>query len=215
LKFRKKSESELSHLDDDDLVAYMVKARNAGDDDEVRLAVQILLFQRQDREIALLALKTDNYQDAEDIWSAVMEGALKARFRGQHAGQFFSMVKQIRHARLVDYYDGKRNAPLLVGPREDGSDPLEDMGGPTGIDSAAELQSVVDGILEELSERDRMVVRLRMAGYPAKETAERVAHSGLEGADDITSINCDTIFSRFRKALDEALKRDEEQGGTA
>jgi RNA polymerase sigma factor (sigma-70 family) len=215
LKFRKKSESELSHLDDDDLVAHMVKARNAGDDDEVRLAVQMLLFRRQDREIAMLALKTDNYQDAEDIWSAVMEGALKARFRGQHAGQFFSMVKQIRHARLVDYYARKRNAPQLVGPREDGSDPLDDLGGPTDIDSAVELQSVVDGILEELNERDRMVVSLRMEGRPAKEVAERTAASGLDGAEEMSAVNCDTIFSRFRKALAEALESSEEQGATA
>jgi DNA-directed RNA polymerase specialized sigma24 family protein len=201
LKFRSKSESELKQLNDDDLVAYMVKARDTGHDDQVAISVCMLLDKRQKKEIAELAIKVGNFHDAEDIWHQIMENALKAKFRGVYTGEFFSLVKKIRRARIADFFEKKRKSPDLIAPNDDGSNPLDGYSGNDEFEGGVDLSMIVEDLLAGLSERDRMIAELRMKNIPAKEVAETVSRSGLDGSEGLTSINCDTIYSRFKKSL--------------
>ncbi len=81
LKFRAKSEHELSELSDDDLVAYLVAARDAGRDAEVGTATGMLMFRRYRQIHSAVRIKVRDRMDAEDIVQQVMEDTLKAAFR--------------------------------------------------------------------------------------------------------------------------------------
>jgi len=213
LKFGAKSEPELTHLSDDDLVAYMVKARDTGHDDELRTATGLLVWSRHPQQLGLVRQKVRNEQDAEDITQIVMEQALKARFDGKHAGQFFSMLNVIRKRRVADYFERQRREPDSAGPLPDGSDPLTGISDGDDFAAGVDLEMVSEAVLGEFSVRDRMVIRHRVDGHPAKKVAEMVAASGVEGSDGLTSINCDTIYSRFRKRLRAVLESEKRSQG--
>jgi RNA polymerase sigma factor (sigma-70 family) len=208
LKFRSKNESELRNLDDDELVDYMVKARDRGHDAEVRLAAWILVGGRYRQILALVRQKVRDYHDAEDITQTVIEQAVKARFDGIHTGQFFSMVVTIRKRRVADYLEKKARQPALESPEPDGSDPYSGLSTGDDFEAGVDLTLLCEDLLDECSERDRMVIQLRIQGHAAKEVAEAVSASGVDGSDGLTSLNCDTIYSRFRKKLRLTLEHD-------
>jgi RNA polymerase sigma factor (sigma-70 family) len=206
LKFRSKNESELQNLDDDDLVAYMVKARDTGHDADVRLAAWILVGGRYKQILALVRQKVRDYHDAEDITQTVIEQAVKARFDGVHTGEFFSLVVTIRKRRVADYLEKKAREPALETSGEDGSDSYATLSSSDDFEAEIDLALLCQDLLDEYSERDRMVIQLRIAGDPAKEVAEAVIASGVDGCEGLTSVNCDTIYSRFRKKLALAIE---------
>jgi RNA polymerase sigma factor (sigma-70 family) len=182
----------------------MVKARDTGHDADVELAAWILVGGRYKQILALVRQKVRDYHDAEDITQTVIEQAVKARFDGIHTGQFFSMVMTIRKRRVADYLERKSRQPNLQSPVPDDSQPpvpaLDD-----DFEAEVDLALLCKDLLDDCSPRDRMVIQLRIDGHAAKEVADLVTASGVDGSEGLTSVNCDTIYSRFRKRLRRTL----------
>lgn len=192
MKFRAKSEHELSHLSDDDLVAYLVAARGAGQEGEVRTAAGILVWRRHQVLLALVRLKVDDDRDVEDIVQQILEDAIKAAFNGEHAGEFFSLMKTIQERRVADFYAKRNRIPKQAGSHEDGTGPLDDLADGEDLIAGSIAEAALDKVLDDYSERNRTVITMKMDGHPAREIADRLG-------DGLSAANVDQIFSRFRK----------------
>lgn len=199
LKFRAKSEYELSQLSDDNLVAYLVAARDAGQVGTVRLAAGMLVWRRYDVLVALVRAKVDDDQDIEDIVQQILEDTMKAAFKGEHTGEFFSLMKTIQERRVADFYAKKSRTPKQVGSYDDGSSPLDRITDDDDLIAGSIAEAALDKVLDEYSGRDRIVITMKMDGHRAREIAERVAQSGVESGAGMSPANVDQIFSRFRK----------------
>lgn len=208
MPFRKKSESELEQLSDDELVDYVVAARRAGDADEMRAGLAFLSWGRRDQIFAWIRLKVSNVDDADELVSDVLEAAIKARFKGEHTGEFVNMLKKITQFKIADYHEAmsrKREREKAMVTADDGSDPVEALSDVIDGFGVAELEMVIAGVLEEEAPRTKMVTELKLDGHPAKEVAKSVTDAFPE-ENEMTSSNVDKIFSRFRQKLGAALR---------
>jgi DNA-directed RNA polymerase specialized sigma24 family protein len=201
LKFRAKSENELSTLSDDDLVAYLSAAREAGQDDQVRLATGIFVFQRIEILKSRARVKMGDDQDVEEVVQDTIEGTLRAAFRGESPGELFNLMDTILRRRIADFYKARERTPAFAGPDADGNDPLDQHADGEDLISGLVSRVVLEEELGRCSDRDRMVVEMKVAGHSSQDVAEEVSRSGLGGAGGMTQANVDQIFSRFRKQL--------------
>lgn len=200
MKFRRKDDHELQNLSDDDLVAYVVEARNAGLDEEVRKGVGMLVFRRYETQLAIINKKVRQLEDAEDILSDVIADMLKAAFRGDYTGEFFSLFLVIRDRRIADFYRKGEREPEFERPSDDGD--LVGILVETGdFTDESEVRMVLDEVLSEYSDRDRLVIRKRIDGHPAKEVALSINESGADGSKPMTPANVDQIYARFKHRL--------------
>lgn len=201
MKFRKKDDYELQNLSDDDLVAYVVDARNAGREEEFRAGIAILVFRRYNQQLAFIQKKVKQREDAEDILGEVIADMMKAAFRGEHTGEFFSLFFLIRDRRIADFYKRAEREPELQGPQDDDGDLIDILVETGDFADESEVRLVLEDVLSEYSERDRLVIRKRIDSYPAKEVAEIVNQSGISGNQAMTPANVDQIYARFKHRL--------------
>lgn len=200
MPFSRKDESELARLDEDSLFAYMVEARDAGEVAEARRAAGRLCFGRERQIRSYVRLSVDSEADVEDVTATILEQAIRARFDGDHPGQFFSLVNTIRDRRIADHLEASRRRRDAESPMA-GSDG-EDVELPADRDPV-DLLLVLEECLGTQSERNRMIVELRIDGHRAGDVAEMVRESGLDG--NMTPANVDQIFARFKRDHREAL----------
>jgi DNA-directed RNA polymerase specialized sigma24 family protein len=209
LKFKAKDEDELQHLSDDDLVAYVVDARNAGFDQEVRTGTGILVFRRYDQQLAFIQKKVKRLEDAEDILGEAIAGMMKLAFKGTHTGEFFSLFFVIRDRRIADFYKKAEAEPEFAGPSGDDDNLIEILVGTGDFAGESEVRMVIEATLSTFSERDRMVVRARIDDQPAKDVARMVNESGIGGDSVMNPANVDQIYARFKHRLRPQLFPDE------
>jgi len=207
--FRPKNDSELERLDEDSLFAYMVEARDAGETVEARRAAGRLCFGRERQIRARIRMDVDIEADVDDLTATVLEQAIRARFQGDHPGQFFSLVKTIRKRRVADYLESQNERKRLQESLTSAEG--EDRDVPVNGERVDLLLALEECLATE-SERNRMIVELRIDGYRAREVAEQVRESGIDG--DMTPANVDQIFARFKRDNRTALLADEEHSGS-
>ena len=201
LKFRPKDDHELENLSDDDLVAYLVEARDAGFDEEVVRGTGFLIVPRYGKQLGLIQKRVRSREDAEDILGEVIADMLRAAFRGQYTGEFFSLFFVIRDRRIADYYKKAEREPESAFESDDGEDLIERLVSTGDFTDESEAWMVVEEVLAAHSRRDCTVIRMRIDGHPAKQVAESLNGSG-EGANaGMTPANVDQIYARFKNRL--------------
>ena len=203
--FRRLDDLELSRLDDEGLVAYIRRARAAGELDAMRTAIQVFCFGLYGLVRARVRMKMERASDAdvEAVSASVIESAMLAEFSGESVGELRALVTTILSRRVADYYrsarGGAREDPL---PDEHAAD--ESIWGRVP-EAAEELSGVwardlVGRSLDGLSRAHREAVARRIDGYSAREAAELVNERfGAELATPMTPQNVDQIYSRFRR----------------
>lgn len=138
----------------------------------------------------------------------VMTSAVRAAFDGKSVGQFVSLLHTITDRRIADYH---RRLKLDTDPLPEENRESDDIWGDGAVDddftSKADLLSVIDQAMDELSEVHQSVVDLFVFDKEtAKETAEEV--NILFGGDlntEMTDSNVHQIAKRFRVRLKELL----------
>lgn len=181
----------LNDLGDEDLIAYLRQAREAGHPDAMRAAISVLVLGYWDALVGRARLKLPD-ADAEDVAGDAVVSAIAAAFDGQSVGEFRSWLHTILNRRIADYHEGRKRRPQ--------TDPLpDDWGdGPSvGFEGDALFAvQCLDQAYDELEdERHRQVIDLHFYGpLSARETAEKVGH-------DMTELNVHQIVSRFRRRL--------------
>lgn len=213
--FRPLSESELSRLSPEELIAYHHEARRLARQDEARTALGILIWGFQGR-VSYWVSRTVPTQDLPDVVSSVFESALKSSFKGTQPGQFGAWLREISRRRAADYHRGVERRPS-TGPFPDEHEGEEEFWGSAGWTpdptEAVVARSVSDQAVGELGEVHRRVIELAgpvdlgFDGRPAKETAEMVNDQfDAELDDPMTNVNVHQILSRFRSRCREIFE---------
>jgi DNA-directed RNA polymerase specialized sigma24 family protein len=190
--FRPLSQSELSRLSPEELIAYHHEARRLFRHDEARTALGILIWGFQDR-VRYWVSRTVPSQDVPDVVSSVFESALKSSFEGTQPGQFGAWLREISHRRATDYHRAAERRPSGA-PLPDEHEGEEDFWGAAGWTpdptEAVVARSVSDQAVDELGEVHRRVIELAgpvelgFDGRPAKETAEMISDQFDDELDD-------------------------------
>jgi RNA polymerase sigma factor (sigma-70 family) len=197
--FRELPEHQLSDLGDDELVAYMRDARDAGRPEAMKLAVAVLVYGYWDILVSRARLKLDA-SDAEDVAGEAVSSAIASAFDGKSVGEFRSWLHTILSRRIADYHEArKRRVPTQKLAREGddeytGRDPAEPFEG-----DALFARECLREAYEELDERHRQVVDLYVLGPHDAAAAAALL-------DGMTEANVHQIASRFQRRVKELLE---------
>lgn len=199
--FRPKNANELSKLDDEELFAYLVASRDAGDGRAMSEAVYALVQARRPMVVGLVARSVPSHERDDLVHNIFSEAclSLSESFAGEHIGEFVNFLRTIAKRRIADFTD-KQSRQLQTDSLEPDNDDEQGIE-PAGTDADPEATvSIVDArdrVLETRSEEHQKVIIMRIAGVPSKEVIE-----SIEGQ---TVANVDKILSRFRKDLRKEL----------
>lgn len=209
MKFRDLREHELQLLTDEELIAHIRAARDAGRADALRLGLAVLVFGYMDIVTQRVRLKVPE-EDVDDVAAIAMESAIGSAFDGRSTGEFRAWLHRIVDRRVADYYRRRKGKPKLerlptehLGEEErSGDEPAED------FDEAIDAKRAFRQTYEELSDEHRNVVDLYVLGpCSAAEAAHRIP--------GMTEANVHQIGSRFQKRFNQLLEGGDTPGGRA
>ncbi len=208
MNFRPKNEAELARLSDDELIAEIATARDAGHNDAARAALGVLAFRRYDDVRRRILIKVP-YEDADDVASEVFISALKSAFDGNSVGEFVKWLQTITKRRVADYHRARPDEATL--PLAEEGDAEEDGRGVRPIEGdfsgAIDTEAVIEQALGELSRPHRATVGFYVFdGFSAKQAAEQVNMSCRDGlTQPMSEANVHQIAKRFRERLRKLL----------
>jgi len=201
--FHQRSEHELSRLSDEQLLAYVRKAREAGQTDAMTIGVRLLVWGYLRLVEYRVALKVPPHQ-VDEVVAEVIESAMKAAFDGTSKGEFHNWIHTIADRRIADHFRKNRLDTMRL---PDGSDEAGGKELPQAPDEGTvDVQRAIDAAVDELGDSHRQVVDLYVfadltAGDVAAKTGE-------------TETNVHQVGSRFRRRLRERLDADEGDTGS-
>jgi DNA-directed RNA polymerase specialized sigma24 family protein len=217
--FRRLKDHELDALSDEALVEYICAARDRGEDEAMREAIQILAYRHYDNvwRRVRLQLRQRPTSDVDAVADLVIAGAMLVAFRGRSVGEFRSLLNRILKRRIADFLRSPR-ADSWVVPLADEVGEDEDVHGatltaPEGISLIWGMDLVEKAMPSQRAHRAVIEYRLGEA-RSSKETADLVNNHFADGlATPMTVDNVDQIVRRFRVALRDLI--DEAEGGGA
>ena len=110
--FRGLNDAQLAKLSDEELIAYIVRARAAGREDAAALAAQILAFKLEGEVIGWFwnQIGSKGQVVVEELAAVTIRDAIKwaEAFRGETRNEFRAAVFRIAKRRRVDYLRKKR-----------------------------------------------------------------------------------------------------------
>jgi RNA polymerase sigma factor (sigma-70 family) len=197
MPFFPRTEHELHDLDDEGLFAHLREARAAGDGEQARLALQLLVFGYWPRVAQRVAMRAPA-EEVEAITSEVVMSAIVSAFDGESIGEFRAWLKTVTNRRIADFHRKRAGAPTLVaiGDGEDGERSAPE---PSDVsdEGLVETKDLVDRTLATLKAEHAKVVELHvLCGVPARD---------VERALGVSADNVAQIASRFRRRLREAM----------
>lgn len=203
------SEGDFASMSDDDLIAQIRLAREAGDKDRIKICLGQLAWRRYDIVHARVLNKVPE-EYAEDVVQEIMFSAIDASFDGDFIGQFGSLLNTITQRRIADFHSGRppEHDPLV----EENSDDETTWGEVPAVEDftdARDSLAILEDALGGLSDRHRMVIELSMEGYRGKEVADRVTEV-FPDEPEMTEDNVHQIKKRFRKVLERKLFPEDE-----
>ena len=203
------SEGDFASMSDDDLIAQIRLAREAGDKDRIKICLGQLAWRRYGIVHARVLNKVPE-EHAEDVVQEIMFSAIDASFDGDYIGQFGSLLNTITQRRIADFHASRppETDPLAEENSDDentwGEVPEDD-----DFTDALDSLAIVEAALADLSERHRMVAKLSLEGFRAKEVADRV-NEAFTDEPEMTDANVHQIMKRFRDELRRALFPEDE-----
>lgn len=189
-------------MSEDELIAYLLGARAAGNREATGLAVAMLVYGFMDNVQRRVAMKVPP-ESVEDVAKSVLLSALASPFDGGSVGEFRKWVGTIIQRRIADFHRDPRRE-LQTGPLptehqgdEDvwGEEPTVEFEGDT-----VDVRRAIDQAYSELNPLHQQVVDLSIwEDLAAGEVAERL---------DVSPANVHKITQRFRDRIDELFPRD-------
>jgi DNA-directed RNA polymerase specialized sigma24 family protein len=194
--FRPLSEAELQRLDDDALIDYMRRAREAGDR-SAWVALAIMVHGRWSMIEQRVRLKVpDAY--VEDLTGDIVADALTSAFNGTSVGEFSSWLSTITRRAIADFW---RRGPGR-GLREEATEGERLVASDEGLVSAGDA---LDRVLARLSPDHRRVIDIFVFD-------DGTAADAVRAVPGMTEANVNKIVSRFRQALRQELEAGGDTG---
>jgi len=210
LNFRELNDAQLAELSDEELIAYIVRARAAGREGAAVRAAQILAFSYEQEILGWFYnnMGSKGQVVVEELAAVTIRDAIKwaESFQGTSAKEFRAAVYVIARRRQADYLRKKR-----VDERSwvfEGSEEAEEreFGWGDPLDSIDEMSIFNQALGELKKDSHKLVVFLNLYGYSHREIAEKVTSQLADsGNDPMTENNVSKIISRFNKRLDKLL----------
>jgi RNA polymerase sigma factor (sigma-70 family) len=186
--FRALDLTALQRLDDDQLVEYMRRAREAGHPSAAD-ALAVLVYGHWHNVVRRVQLKVAEPY-VEDLAGDIVADAISSAFDGTSVGQFKSWLATITQRAIADHYRrgaGRERVEPLEGSDADREPVAAD-------DGAVEVRDAIDRVMAALNADHRRVIEIVVfEGRPARDAATEVR--GMSEA------NVHQIASRFRAAL--------------
>lgn len=207
MNFKLKTENELANLkDDEELIAYAVDARDAGEPDAFEQAIRMFVARRMGL-VSYWVSKKAGGDDADEIIGNALASMVKSagNIKGASTGEVVEWMRTITKHRITDFYRAQEKVPTSVSidtSPEEPSDWTKELGEDPEETGAVELKMLIEKALAELDEVKREVVEMKIRGYPSKEIAETSADAKM------TPANVDKIFSRFKEQLSKEIWDD-------
>ena len=200
--FKRLTEAQLSRLGDDELVAYVAAAHDAGQVEASREAMGILAWGYQDMVVAKVVAKVPR-EDVPDVVMEVMASMLNSTFDGKVIGQFRAFLLKVTSRRIADFHRKREGNPdqLALDEEHEGDDGVHGavVSSPDGTVDV-EIRDLVEGVLATRNELHQRILRLYAPevfggeGLTAVETVERLAADG----DAVSESNVQQVFHRFK-----------------
>ena len=206
MTFRPLSDPELQQLADEQLIAYVRDARDAGQLPHGRRGLAILVFGYERDVKRRLSIKVPAHV-VDDLTHDALVRAIAAAFDGSSVGEFRSWLHTIVDRTAIDFFRRAERRPReTILPSEHAGE--EDVwGAEPSIESeagAVELRIIVEEVLATFNEKHGLVIELHVfGGLTASEVCDRI--------DGMSEDNVAQIASRFRAKLRARL---EPGGGT-
>lgn len=205
LGFREMKEHELVGLADEELIAYLVRARRAGNEAAAGLALSVFAYRHFEDLARVAKAKLPTRSDAEDCAQQALEGVLKTAFRGEVVAEALGLLYRILHRRVADFHrDRERKPPPAALPEEQDDEERHSADAAVEPDAtgAIDVGDVAERCYQRRSEPHRMVIDdFVYNGYDGTETAERVNNAFPELDPPMSEANVHQIAARFRKDL--------------
>lgn len=211
---RRLTESELALLGDDELVAQVAAAREAGDPVGAKMAAAQLAYGFEPLIKARVACRVP-LEDVDDVAQESLVSIVGASFGGKVLGEFRSFLLTVVDRRIADYHRERGRRPVQArlpgGEGEDawGEEPaVEDASAPTAIRDA------VERVLATRSHHHALMIRLygpdAIDGedLAAAEVAEEVRRR-LDGRE-VSVANVQQVWHRFKIDLADELTSGED-----
>jgi DNA-directed RNA polymerase specialized sigma24 family protein len=212
--FDRRLPGDLGNLDDEELIAYAVAAREAGDPEAMREGLAVIAQRRLGDMIRRAKIKVPE-PDAEDVAMLALGEAVLARFEGSSVGEFVNLQRTILARRIADYHQKAERSPDMVELPEEHRDEADE--GRHRRDAAVsdpevgavDAQDVIDQVLGGLSAEHRRTAELYVfKGFSGEETANQVNQEFPDSNPKMSVDNVQQIASRFRKNLRGLLDDD-------
>jgi DNA-directed RNA polymerase specialized sigma24 family protein len=204
--FQRRSDLELDEATDEEVVDYLVAARDAGEEDEIATALRLLVFGRMPYVEAMVARKVPDHA-VDRVAGEAMFSAMKAAFQGESVGQFVNFLRAVTERRIADYWTSSRALGREAPTLDDDEDRRAAVDTSEAIEAVV-VQAVVDTVLESefpRADHQRVIDLAVFADLPTREVCDRV-NAELPGLDPpMSANNVDQVKSRFRKVLRIAL----------
>ena len=187
---------ELQQLADEQLIAYIRDARDAGQLAQGRRGLAILVFGYERDVKRRLSIKVPAHV-VDDLAHDALVRAIAAAFDGSSIGEFRSWLHTIVDRTAVDFFRRAERRPkeTILPSEHAGEDDV--WGAEPSIESeagAVELRIIVEEVLETFNEKHRLVIDLHVfSGLTAGEVCDRI--------DGMREDNVAQIASRFRAKL--------------
>jgi len=213
--FERLDELGLDGLSDEELVAYVVAARAAGQPDAGKRAIEILAFRLQPLVEARVAAKVAP-ELREDLVMTVLESFVRSAFGGKVIASVRAFISTIARRRIADHYRSLERHPDQVPlPGEHGGE--EDIWGaePATEDATAvlEIEDAIERVLDRRSIKHRQMIMLygpEPMGGENLSGAEVVERMLAEHGESISVDNVAQVWRRFRVDLEKELAAGED-----
>ena len=212
MPFKRRLPGELDNLDDEDLIAYAVGAREADELDAMKDALAVFANRRLPDLIRRALIKVPE-ADAEDVAMQAFGDAVLANFEGTSVGEFVNLQRTVLSRRIADYHDKAERSPDTVElpeehrDHEDESRHRRDAAVSQSEVGRVDAQDVIDQALAKLSDEHRRTVELYVfEDQSGEETANRINQEFPASNPKMSVDNVQKIASRFRKQLRKLLE---------
>ena len=201
-RFQPLDDAALERLGDEQLIAYMRLAREAGHP-SAGDALAILVFGHWANVERRVRLKLPEAH-VEDVTGDIIADAIASAFDGTSAGEFVSWLGTITKRAIADFYrrgPGRTRTVPLGGDDDAYAEPAA-----PSEQGTVEVRDAIERVLARMREDHRRVVDIIVF-------EDRPAAEAVRAVPGMTEANAHQVVSRFRQALREALEPGGDTGG--
>ncbi|HET6831382.1 MAG TPA: hypothetical protein VFH44_08545 [Solirubrobacterales bacterium] len=215
--FERLEEGALARLSDEELVEYVVAAREAGYLESARRAAGIVTWRQEPLTRSLVAAKVPR-DSCDDVASNAFLSFAGSAFDGKVILSVRAFMIRITKRRIADFHRERERHPDQVPLPGEHLGEEEVWGEEEAVEDETEVVAILDAVervLATRSELHRLVIMLygpEPIGGEDLSGAETAARMREDHGDEVSVANVQQIWRRFKVDLENELAAGEDEG---